>query len=102
MKKNLRIVATYAAIGAVALLMGPAVIGCKETVHEESTAQGPAGAPGASGANGAPGASGAQSSEGAPAPQADVAQKSTESTSTTPTNNAGLGWSSTTTPDKSK
>jgi len=61
MKKNLRNVATYTAIGAVALLMGTAAIGCKETVREEtSTTQGPAGAPGAAGANGAAGATGAQ------------------------------------------
>jgi hypothetical protein len=90
MKNILKTVASYTAIGALAILMGTATIGCKETV------QGPAGAPGASGANGAPGAQG----DAAPANPA-MSEKSDKSTTTTTTANDVPGTGSSTTTQKS-
>ncbi len=86
MKNILTTVASYAAIGALALLMGTAAIGCKETV------QGPTGATGASGATGATGAQG----ETAPANPA-MSEKSEKSTTTTTANDVPGTGSSTTT-----
>jgi hypothetical protein len=91
MKKIIRTAATYTAIGTLALLMGTAAIGCKETVREEAV-QGPAGAPGATGAAGAQG-------EAAPA-NPSVSEKSDSSTTTT-TKNGMPGTGSSTTTEKS-
>jgi hypothetical protein len=76
MKKIIRTAATYTAIGTLAILMGTAVIGCKETVKEEPV-QGATGAPGATGATGAQGSQG----ETAPA-NPSVSEKSATTTTT--------------------
>jgi len=88
MKNIIRTVASYTAIGTLALLMGTATIGC----NKEEATQGPAGATGASGATGATGAQG----DTAPAAPA-MSEKSDKSTTTTTSNDVPGTGSSTTT-----
>lgn len=92
MKNIIRTVASYTAIGALAILMGTTTIGC----NKEEPVQGPAGAPGASGATGATGAQG----DAAPAAPA-MSEKSDKSTTTTTTANDVPGTGSSTTTEKS-
>jgi hypothetical protein len=86
MKNILKTVASYSAIGALAIMMGTAVIGC-----EKETVQGPAGAPGASGATGATGPQGETA-----LPNPAMSEKSEKSTITTTANDVPGTGSSTT------
>ena len=91
MRKILKTAVTYTAMGAFALLMGAAAIGCTETIREPAV-QGPPGPTGMTGATGA---------QGADAVAPTVSKSSTYDSTTTSNNGAMPSSSSSTTTEKS-